>query len=72
MNKVMIIVSLIVLDSCTLTIEPQKRYKILDKVPIENGYCDIYWFDEYKIRKNTIKCESCFIGQKIGEDGIKL
>lgn len=74
MKKTLIILSLYMLNSCshTVTIEPNKTYKIYDKVPTDNGYCDVYWFDEYKLRKNRVKCDSCYIGQKIGEGGLKL
>lgn len=47
-------------------------YKVYDKLPISNGYCKVYWFDQYKLRVNVVKCDSCYIGQKIGEGGLKL
>lgn len=74
MKKTLIILALYGLNSCShsVTIEPNKMYKVYDKIQVENGYCDVYWFDEYKLRKNRIKCDSCYIGQKIGEGGLKL
>lgn len=74
MKKALIFILTLTLNSCSMnvTVESNRMYKVIEKIPMKNGYCKIYWFDEYKLRKNFVKCDSCYIGQKIGDGGLKL
>jgi hypothetical protein len=72
--KTVAIYAAIMLNSCNVGVrnEVSKKYTVLEKIPIDDGECVIYWIDHYRLRSNKIKCDSCFIGQKIGEGGLKI